>query len=474
MVKDNILDNKLLQVVANAADDIGCPAYVVGGWVRDQQLGIASNDIDFVVEGSGIELATRVAELLNRPGQLNVFKNFGTAMLRHDNWEMEFVGARKESYRSNSRKPVVEDASLEEDLSRRDFTINAMAICLNGSNRGNLIDLFEGQADLEQGLIRTPLEAETTYSDDPLRMMRAIRFSSQLNFRVESGSLEAIEKNAHRIEIVSEERIIDEFNKIILSPNPGKGIKMLRAVGLLKQFFPELTALHGVEVVNGKAHKDNFFHTLQVLDNLSVKSDDLWLRWAALLHDIAKPATKKYDPSLGWTFYGHEHLGAKMVSRIFRRLKLPQNEKMKFVQKMVLLHLRPIALTEEEVTDSAVRRLLFDADDHIDQLMTLCEADITSGNPDKVKRYLSNFEHVRAKLREIEEKDKIRNWQPPVTGDEIMTTFGLKPCREVGVIKTAIREAILDGLIPNDYEHALRFMEEEGRRLGLVLRKKNS
>ncbi len=461
------MEHRIFDVVAEAAAEMNKPVYVIGGWVRDLLLNRPSKDIDFVVVGSGIELAALVAEKLNRKGRLQVFKNFGTAMLRYRSWEVEFVGARKESYRADSRKPIVEDGSLEDDMRRRDFTINAMAIGLSKSERGRLIDPFDGIRDLENKLIRTPLDPGVTFSDDPLRMMRAIRFAAQLNFEVHPESFDTIKEHAERIKIVSIERVMDEFNKIMLSDEPGKGIKMLRAAGLLRHFFPELEEMHGVEVVDGKAHKDNFYHSLQVLDNLARESKDLWLRWAALLHDIAKPATKRYDPDVGWTFYGHEYLGKKMVANIFRRLKLPRSATMRYVQKLVLLHLRPIALTESIVTDSAVRRLLFDAGDDIDDLMMLCEADITSGNPEKVKRYLENFRLVRKKLREIEEKDKLRNWQPPVSGEDIMTVFGIPPSREVGIIKTAIREAILDGIIPNERGAALELMRREGEKLGL-------
>lgn len=466
------IDHKVLKVVADEAARLGMPVYIIGGWVRDIMLGRKSKDIDIVAVGSGIELATRVAESLNRVNELKIFKNFGTAMLKYRNWELEFVGARKESYRSDSRKPIVEDGSLDDDMKRRDFTINALAISLNKDDFGQVIDPFGGLADLERKLIRTPLDPDITYSDDPLRMMRAVRFSSQLNFEIDTVSFEAIRRNAGRLAIVSIERIMDEFNKIMLSPIPGEGIRKLRASGLLKEFFPELDAMHGVEVVNGKAHKDNFYHTLMVLDNLAKHTDDLWLRWAALMHDIAKPATRRFDEENGWTFHGHEFLGAKMTAKIFKRLKLPLNEKLKYVQQLVLLHLRPIALTESIVTDSAVRRLLFEAGDVIDDLMLLCEADITSGNPEKVKKYLKNFENVRKKLKEIEEKDRLRNWQPPVTGEDIMRAFALSPCREVGLIKTAIREAILEGEIKNNREEALALMGREGEKLGLQFREK--
>lgn len=461
------LDNIVLRTVSEAAAKLQKPAYVVGGWVRDLYLERPSSDIDIVVVGSGVELAAMVAEQFGRRRHLKVYKNFGTAMLNYQGYEIEFVGARKESYREDSRKPIVEDGTLRDDIHRRDFTINSLAISLNKQDYGGLIDLFGGLDDIKAGVIRTPLDPDITYSDDPLRMMRAVRFAVQLDFEIEQKSFRAIQKNAHRLQIVSIERIMDEFNKIMLSDTPGKGIKTLRAAGLLQHFFPEVDGLHGVEVVDGKAHKDNFYHTMQVLDKLALRTNDLWLRWGALLHDIAKPQTKRFDKATGWTFHGHEFVGYKMVKQIFKRLKLPMNEKMRYVQKLVLLHLRPIALVEEIVTDSALRRLLFEAGDDIDDLMMLCEADITSGNPDKVKRFLANFEMVRTKLRQTEEKDRLRNWQPPVSGEDIMKTFGIPPSREVGLIKTAIREAILEGDIKNDREEALELMKHEGRKLGL-------
>lgn len=461
------LKHPVFNLISETTNKLGLDAYVIGGWVRDALLQRESKDIDIVVIGSGITLAESLRKKIPGKQQLKVFKNFGTAMLRWDDWEIEFVGARKESYRYDSRKPIVEDACLDEDISRRDFTINTLAISLNKDNFGELIDKYNGVKDIKKKIIRTPLDPDVTFSDDPLRMMRAVRFASQLNFNIEKKSYDAIRKNAKRINIVSIERVMDEFNKILETPKPSIGIEILRATGLLENFFPELNALCGVENVEGKAHKDNFYHTLKVLDKLARKSDNIWLRWAALLHDIAKPDTKKFDEEIGWTFHGHEFLGYKMVEKIFRRLKLPLNEKMKYVQKLVLLHLRPIALNEDNVTDSAIRRLLFEAGDDIDELMLLCEADITSANREKVKQFKKNLKVVREKLKEIEEKDRIRNWQPPVTGEDIMKAFDIKPCREVGIIKNVIREAILDGDIRNNREEALDLMYKEGEKLGL-------
>ncbi|MBK5285670.1 MAG: HD domain-containing protein [Bacteroidia bacterium] len=469
-IKDK-LSLTIFEIISQESEKLSCEAFVVGGFVRDLWLGKTSKDIDIVVTGSGIIMAENVAARLGNNVHVNVFKNFGTAMLIHDDMEIEFVGARKESYRSDSRKPVVENGTIQDDQLRRDFTINALAISLSKNNFGEMVDPFNGIDDLKNKLIRTPVDANITFSDDPLRMMRAIRFASQLDFEIEGSAIDAIKKNKERIKIISGERIADELNKIVLSPLPSSGFKLLFDTGLLHIFFPQLTALHGVDVIRGKAHKDNFYHTLQVLDNISKVTDDLWLRWAALLHDIAKPLTKRFDEVNGWTFHGHEDKGARMVKNIFRQLKLPLNDKMKFVEKLVLLHLRPIVLAQNIVTDSAVRRLLFEAGDDIDALMMLCQADITSKNEYKVKKYIQNFELVKQKLHEVEESDRIRNWQPPVTGADIMNAFGLVPGREVGIIKSAIREAILDGEIKNDFESAYQFMLRKGSALGLGIKK---
>ncbi|MBE2247493.1 MAG: HD domain-containing protein [Candidatus Competibacteraceae bacterium] len=446
---------------------LGIDTYLVGGYVRDVLLGRHCNDIDIMSVGKGLDLAEKVAKRLQLADKLVVYKNFGTALIHHENLEIEFVGARKESYRANSRKPIVEDGSLEDDLSRRDFTINALAVKLNQKDFGKMIDLFDGLTHLQHGLLKTPLDPDITYSDDPLRMMRAIRFATQLHFRIDDNSLAAISANAERIKIVSSERIADELNKIILALRPSIGFSMLSETGLLRHIFPEMEELKGVEYIKGKGHKDNFWHTLQVLDNVATQSSNLWLRWASILHDIAKPATKKFEPIVGWTFHGHEELGARMVPRIFRKLSLPLNDKMKYVQKLVKLHLRPIALVKEEITDSAIRRLLFEAGDDIDDLMLLCSADITSKNEEKVKRYIKNFQLVQTKLQEVEEKDRIRNFQPPVTGELIMQTFGIGPCREIGILKNSVKDAILDGLIENDPQQAFQYMLSLAEQFGL-------
>lgn len=462
-------EQKIFAVIQAAAEDLQYPAYVVGGYVRDRLLARPSKDMDIVCVGSGIALAQAVAKRLRPRPRVTTYKRFGTAMLKHEGIEVEFVGARKESYRSDSRKPIVEEGSLADDQNRRDFTINALAVSLNENNYGAIIDPFDGLEHLEQKKIITPLEPGKTFSDDPLRMMRAIRFASQLGFFIEEGTLDAIAKFRNRIKIISQERIATELNKILLSPKPSVGFKLLFDTGLLELILPELAAMHGVEVKNGVGHKDNFYHTLQVVDQLAPKSNSLWLRWSALLHDIAKPVTKRFDKEQGWTFHGHEAVGAAMVPRIFRRLRLPMDQKMKFVQKMVQLHQRPIALTKEDITDSAVRRILFEAGDDIDQLMLLCEADITSKNEKRVKRYLKNYDHLRERLQEVEEKDHLRNWQPPITGELIMETFAIPPSREVGVIKNAIREAILDGDIPNEYDAAFAFMVKKAEELGFSM-----
>ena len=467
-----LLDNPIYHIVGDVADRMNVQAYAVGGVVRDYFLHRHCTDIDIVCIGNGIELAKAVAADISPSIEVAVFKNFGTASFHYHHhgvvWQIEFVGARRESYHFDSRKPIVENGTLEDDQNRRDFTINAMAVSLNKDTFGELLDPFGGIQDLNNGLIRTPLDPDITFSDDPLRMMRAIRFASQLGFHILESTFEAIQRNASRIKIVSIERITVELNKIILSPSPSLGFKLLLKSGLLDIIFPELSSLRGVETVEGRSHKDNFYHTMQVLDNVAAKSDNLWLRWAALLHDIGKPATKRYDPKLGWTFHGHEVRGGKMVKRIFSRLRLPLDAKMKYVEKLVTLHMRPIVLAEDVVTDSAVRRLLFEAGDDIDDLMALCEADITSKNEDKVRRYMKNFQLVRSKLIELEEKDRIRNFQPPVSGQDIMDTFGLPPCREIGTIKDAIKDAILDGVIPNEREAAWKMMIDLAATLGLT------
>ena len=457
-LKERLDEHAVFAQVAQVAAREGIETYVVGGYVRDLLLGRPSKDIDFTCVGSGIHLAQEVAKSFEEHVPLSVFKNFGTAMLKLADWELEFVGARKESYRQESRKPIVEDGTLLEDLERRDFTINAMAISLNPENYGELLDPFGGVQDLKSKSIKTPLLPGITFSDDPLRMMRAVRFAAQLDFDIEADTFFALSENASRLQIISAERIIDELNKIIRTAKPSYGFKLLFASKLLHEFFPEMVELQGVDSVDDKSHKDNFYHTLQVLDNVCQLSEDLWLRWAAILHDIAKPATKRFHPKVGWTFHGHEDKGARMTPGIFKRLKLPMDERMKYVQKLVRLHLRPIALVKDEVTDSALRRLLFDAGDDIDDLMRLCRADITSKNNKKVQRYLENFDRVEQKLQQVEENDQVRNFQPPVSGEEIMETFGISPSKIIGDIKEEIKEAILEGRIQNNLEEARRLM----------------
>lgn len=465
------LSHPVFKVASQIVSEQGLEAYVIGGYVRDLLLDRSSKDIDIVVIGSGLDLAKACAAKL-RVKKVALFKNFGTAQFMYKDLDVEFVGARRESYRSDSRKPLVEDGTLEDDQRRRDFTINALALSLNQSNFGELIDPFNGLADLDKGIIRTPLEPAKTYSDDPLRMLRAIRFASQLDFKIERKSLEAIAENAERLSIISRERIMDEVNKIIMCDQPSRGFKLLYSTKILHQFFPEMVKLYGIETIDGKSHKDNFYHTLEVLDNIALNTDNLWLRWAAILHDIAKPPTKRFDPENGWTFHGHEELGARMVPKIFKRLKLPLDHKMKYVQKMVRLHLRPIALVKGHVSDSAIRRLLSEAGDDIDDLMTLCNADITSKNEMKVRKYRQNFQVVEEKLKQVEEKDRIRNFQPPVDGALIMETFQLAPCKEIGIIKSRIKEAILEGEISNDKEEAFRYMLKLAEELGIETKAK--
>lgn len=470
LTKDDLvrkLDHKVFHQISACADSLGMECYVVGGYVRDLFLQRPSKDIDVVVVGSGIAVAKALAKSLGKGTHLSVFKNFGTAQVKSHGMEVEFVGARKESYSHDSRKPVVEDGTLEDDQNRRDFTINALAVCLNSDRFGELIDPFDGIADLEDGIIRTPLDPDITFSDDPLRMMRCIRFATQLNFFIEDETFEALSRNKERIKIISKERIADELNKIILSPIPSKGFVDLDRCGLLPLIFPEMAALEGVETRNGRSHKDNFYHTLEVLDNISRKTDSLWLRWAAILHDIGKPATKRWDNLNGWTFRNHNFIGMKMVPEIFRQMRLPMNEKMKYVQKLVNLHMRPIIIADSEVTDSAVRRLLFEAGDDIDDLMTLCEADITTKNSIRKQKFLSNFKLVREKLVDLEERDRIRNFQPPVDGNEIMETFHQGSGPWIKTLKDTIKNAILDGKIPNEHDAAFQLMLEKAKKMGL-------
>lgn len=463
------LKNKIFKIISQIAKEHSVRAFVIGGYVRDCFLQRECTDIDIVIEGSGIEIANAVAQKVGT--NVSVFKNFGTAMLRYQGLEIEFVGARKESYRRESRKPIVENGTLKEDQERRDFTINALAFSLQEEDYGNLVDPFGGVADLQRGIIRTPLDPDITYSDDPLRMIRAIRFSTQLGFEIVNESIESIKRNKDRLQILSRERIADEMNKILLSPKPSIGLRLLQECGLLEQFLPQISNLKGVEHQEGRGHKDNFDHTLQVVDNIAPHTDNVWLRWAALLHDIGKPASKKYEQGVGWTFHNHDYIGYKMVPNVFKQMKMPLNEKMKYVQKLVGLHLRPIALVEENVTDSAVRRLLFDAGEDVEDLMTLCEADVTSKNENKVKRIRENFALVRQKMIDVEEKDAIRNFQNPITGELIIEYFNIQPCREIGEIKEYIKNAILDGIIENNFEQAFALMQKKGEQMGL---KKNN
>lgn len=463
-----LLDREpLFRELAQTADQLQLECYVVGGYVRDLFLERPTNDIDIVVVGSGIAMAEALTKRLGRAAHLSVFKNFGTAQVKYHHQEVEFVGARRESYSHDSRKPIVEDGTLEDDQMRRDFTINALAVCLNAARYGELVDPFDGLWDLEDGLLRTPTDPDITFSDDPLRMMRCVRFATQLNFRIDDETFAALERNAERLSIISGERIIEELNKIMRAPLPSIGFVELQRSGLLPIILPELSALDNVETRNGKSHKNNFYHTLEVLDNVARRTDNVWLRWAALLHDIGKAKTKRWEPAVGWTFHNHNFVGEKMTPALFRRLKLPLDERMKYVKKMVGLHMRPIVIADDIVTDSAVRRLLFDAGDDIDDLMLLCEADVTSKNAQRKRNFLNNFKLVREKLVAIEEKDRIRNFQPPVTGDEIMRRFSLPPCREVGLLKAALKDAILDGKVPNSYEEALAFVLQEAEKMGL-------
>ena len=465
-----LLDAPIFHQIGEAADSLGMECYVVGGYVRDLYLERPSKDIDCLVVGSGIRVAEQLATRLGRGAHISVFRNFGTAQLKYKGQEVEFVGARRESYSRGSRKPIVEDGTLDDDLDRRDFTINALAVCLNSARYGELVDRFDGLLDLEDGIIATPLDPDVTFSDDPLRMMRCIRFSTQLNFRIEDETEQALARNAKRISIISQERIIDEFNKIMLAPTPSIGLVELSRSGLLPLIFPELAALEGVEVRNGRAHKDNFYHTLEVLDNVSHHGGEratLWLRWAALLHDIGKPRSKRWENGVGWTFHNHNYLGQKMVAGIFRRMKLPTDERMNYVEKLVGLHMRPIAIADDEVTDSAVRRLLFEVGEDIEDLMILCEADITSRNQQKKQRFLDNFQLVRQKLADLQERDNYRTWHNPISGEEIMETFHLGPCREIGLLKQAVKDAIWDSVIPNDHEAAREFMLAKAAEMGL-------